>query len=165
MTAYAQRSVLVDTNIVSAEFIPRRNNAVLRARYAAHLAGVEWVVSFVTVAELRFGALVANWGPQRIDAMEARLRQLRVIGVTSDLAWQCAQMRVECRRAGAAIADKHHEADRWIAASALKHGLPLISNDKIFGAVPGLTHVYEPEQVTPTLAAVPFTQSSTTQTP
>lgn len=33
---------------------------------------------------------------------------------------------------------KEHEADRWIAASALWLGLPLVAHDGIFRDVPGL---------------------------
>ena len=31
-----------------------------------------------------------------------------------------------------------HDADRWIAATALRLGVPLVSNDQIFKNVPGL---------------------------
>jgi predicted nucleic acid-binding protein len=33
----------------------------------------------------------------------------------------------------------HHDADRWIAATAIRLGIPLISNDGIFADAPGLT--------------------------
>ncbi len=37
------------------------------------------------------------------------------------------------------LAQREHNADRWIAATALRLGIPLVSNDTIFKAVPGLT--------------------------
>jgi predicted nucleic acid-binding protein len=36
------------------------------------------------------------------------------------------------------LAQKVHDADRWIAATAVRLGLPLVSNDGIFVDVPGL---------------------------
>jgi predicted nucleic acid-binding protein len=49
-----------------------------------------------------------------------------------------AQLRVDCRMAGHALADQAHNADRWIAATAIRLGLPLLSNDGIFRGVSGL---------------------------
>jgi predicted nucleic acid-binding protein len=33
---------------------------------------------------------------------------------------------------------KEHDADRWVAATALRLDIPLVSNDAIFENVPGL---------------------------
>jgi predicted nucleic acid-binding protein len=37
------------------------------------------------------------------------------------------------------LAQREHNADRWIAATALRLGIPPVSDDTIFKAVPGLT--------------------------
>jgi predicted nucleic acid-binding protein len=50
-----------------------------------------------------------------------------------------AQLRADCVRIGHALAQREHNADRWIAATAIRLGIPLVSNDTIFKAVPGLT--------------------------
>jgi predicted nucleic acid-binding protein len=34
--------------------------------------------------------------------------------------------------------ERAHTADRWIAATAIRLGVPLVSNDKIFREVPNL---------------------------
>ena len=49
-----------------------------------------------------------------------------------------AQLRVDCERIGHALGQRDHDADRWIAATALRLGVPLVSNDQIFRDVPGL---------------------------
>ena len=49
-----------------------------------------------------------------------------------------ADLRVACERAGHALGQRDHDADRWIAATALRHGIPLVSNDRIFEGNPGL---------------------------
>jgi predicted nucleic acid-binding protein len=36
------------------------------------------------------------------------------------------------------VAGAERNADRWIAATALRLGVPLVSNDGIFRGVPGL---------------------------
>ena len=51
----------------------------------------------------------------------------------------CAQLRADCAAMGHALAQREHTADRWIAATALRLRIPLVSNDTIFKAVPGLT--------------------------
>ena len=44
----------------------------------------------------------------------------------------CAQLRADCVRAGHALGDKLHDGDRWIAAAAIRLGLPLVSHDGVF---------------------------------
>ncbi len=39
---------------------------------------------------------------------------------------------------GHALSQREHNADRWIAATALRLGIPLVSNDGIFRDIPGL---------------------------
>lgn len=91
-----------------------------------------------TVAELRFGALWAGWGPARKAELEDRLARARVVPVDEDLVWEVAQLRVACRRAGHALADDRHANDLWIAATAVRYQLPLIAHDGVFRNTPGL---------------------------
>jgi hypothetical protein len=56
----------------------------------------------------------------------------------SDLVLVYAQLRVACERIGHALSQRDHDADRWVAATALRLGIPLVSNDAIFNNVPGL---------------------------
>ena len=48
------------------------------------------------------------------------------------------RLRFDCERIGHALGQRDHDADRWIAATALRLGVPLVSNDQIFENVPGL---------------------------
>ena len=41
------------------------------------------------------------------------------------------------QRVSRALNQKEHTADRWIAATAIRVGIPLISNDGIFRGAPG----------------------------
>jgi predicted nucleic acid-binding protein len=49
-----------------------------------------------------------------------------------------AQLRADCVAAGHALGQKEHTADRWIAATAIRLGIPLVSNDGIFRGAPGV---------------------------
>lgn len=50
----------------------------------------------------------------------------------------CADVRASCEAAGHALGQKPHEADRWIAATALRLELELVSDDAVFHDVPSL---------------------------
>jgi predicted nucleic acid-binding protein len=49
-----------------------------------------------------------------------------------------ARLRVDCERIRHALSQREHDADRWIAATAIRLGISLVSNDGIFRDVPGL---------------------------
>ena len=56
----------------------------------------------------------------------------------------CAELRVSCEQAGHALGQKIHEADRWIAATAIRLGLELVSDDAVFADLPGLVVLGRP---------------------
>ena len=62
--------IAVDTNVIGWLFSRRPE----RLPYKPYLTGRQLVISFMTVAELRFGAEVAGWGQARRDRLEEILR-------------------------------------------------------------------------------------------
>lgn len=50
----------------------------------------------------------------------------------------CADLRARSEQVGCPLGQKIHEADRWIAATAMMLELELVSNDAVFRSVPGL---------------------------
>ncbi len=50
----------------------------------------------------------------------------------------CAELRADCWARGHALGNKIHEADRWIAATAMALGVELITGDDVFRNVAGL---------------------------
>lgn len=50
-----------------------------------------------------------------------------------------ATVRTWCAINGHGLGGKEHEADRWVAASAIWLGIPLVAHDAIFANVNGLT--------------------------
>jgi tRNA(fMet)-specific endonuclease VapC len=145
--ARASTLAVVDTGIVSAILVgPQRpREAEILARYDAHLRGKSLALSFATISELRFGALKGDWGAVRIKRMEEYFSEVAtVVMPDNDLVNVCARLRDRCRREGHALCDKIHDSDRWIASTAIRYGVSLISDDGIFENVHGLVLLREP---------------------
>lgn len=134
-------AVVVDTDVFSAALVPRRSG--IAAVYAPHLTGRSLIISAQTVAELRFGGLAASWGPRRMEELETRIRKAAVAPFDDNLAWVYARLKSESVKQGHALGNKHHDGDRWIAATALRFGIPLVSHDGIFKNIPGLILITE----------------------
>ena len=129
--------VVVDTNVFGADLV--RQGAPLATLYRPLLEGRSFVLSFQTVAELRFGALRQGWGTRRLDRLDERVARAHVVWVGPELLDEYVHLRVRCEQGGHALAQSHHDADRWIAATAIRLGIPLVSHDSVFTAAPGLT--------------------------
>lgn len=127
--------VVVDTNVYGAKLVPRSK---LADRYEPIIVGRPVLISFQTVAELRYGALLRGWGRPRMLKLEARIAAAETVHTGPELIQTYAQLRVACTRIGHALAQRQHDADRWIAATAVRLGVPLVSDDGIFEGVPGL---------------------------
>jgi tRNA(fMet)-specific endonuclease VapC len=138
---------VVDTGIVSALLVgtQRAREAEILSRYDVHLRGKSLILSFASVAELRFGALSGNWGSTRRKRMEDWFSEVATIVMPdNDLVTICARLRDKCRHQGHALNQKIHDSDRWIASTAIRHGIPLISDDKVFQQAPDLVLVQQP---------------------
>lgn len=97
------------------------------------------VVAFATVTELRFGAIKAQWGDLRLRALDRDLSGFIVAQPDDALMRRCAELRLACELRGHPLAQKVHDADRWIAATAVAGELDLVSDDKVFLDTPGLS--------------------------
>lgn len=126
MTAAA---VVVDTDVFS--FLYKGDTrAVL---YAPHLAGTYPHLAFVTVAELYRWAVSRGWGRARINDLREAINQYTALGWDDATAWEWARVM---SLKGRPVA----EGDAWIAAVALRHGMPLVShNGRHFDGIPGLS--------------------------
>lgn len=122
--------VAIDTDALSWALDPR---PVTRSQTARSLiAGRTRVVSFVSVVELRYGALRAGWGELRLRRLAVSLSDLDVVQTEERLINRCAELRVWASDTGHPLGHKIHEADRWVAATALALDLELIAGDHIF---------------------------------
>lgn len=129
--------VLVDTSVFSAAL--SRNRRGRLETQVRSLAGNQLFLAAVTVSELRYGALVAEWGSTRSDGLEQAIAATTVVPVSDALLAEAAQLRHACRQVGHALADRAHANDLWIAASAMHIDAPLVTADSIFTDTPRLT--------------------------
>ena len=128
--------VVVDTGVFSAALSRRR-----RERFEAHIAlmaGNQIFMAAVTVSELRYGALVANWGEARRQRLEESIQAATVVPFSDKLLTVAAELRFACRNDGHPLHDRGHTNDLWIAASAIHVGASLLTADSIFEDAPGL---------------------------
>lgn len=95
----------------------------------------------MTVAEIYRWPYERNWSEQRRQTLEAFLRtHFTILRFDNQLAWTWAELVGRTLRG-----QPMSIADSWIAATALQHGMPLVThNAKHFKSVPGLTVITEP---------------------
>ncbi|MGK2928272.1 MAG: PIN domain-containing protein [Acidimicrobiales bacterium] len=126
---------MVDTGVFGADLVP---GSELSDLYGPVLRGRPAFISFQTVSELRYGARRRGWGELRMRQLEARISQAEIVYPGPELIDSHVLLRVACAQAGHALADRVHDADRWIAATAIRLAVPLVSHDGVFQNAPGL---------------------------
>jgi predicted nucleic acid-binding protein len=99
----------------------------------------EAAVSVVTLAELQAGVLAARDTPTRARRLATLdvLRDIEILPVDAEVARVWAQLRVSLAEAGRRI----NVNDLWIAATAARHRLPVVSQDDDFQAVDGMSGI------------------------
>jgi tRNA(fMet)-specific endonuclease VapC len=113
--------VLLDTDVVSFVF----KGDTRATAYIPFLQGNRLAVSFMTVAELFEWASTRKWGAQRIARLEQTLATYLIIPVDVELCRIWGTLRAQQHAVGRAIAPQ----DAWIAATALRHKLPLVTHN------------------------------------
>jgi len=77
MSQISRGPVVIDTGVFGAQLT--RRTWPLGESYQPLVEGRAALVSFVTVAELRFGARLAAWGPQRLRKLDHELERAETI--------------------------------------------------------------------------------------
>lgn len=114
--------IVVDTDVASYIF----NWHSLAQRYADALRGSELILSFMTIAELRMGAISAGWGNRRRLLLERFIQRFELVYADNDLCTVWARIRADARAAGRTMSPQ----DAWIAATALALDAPLATNNR-----------------------------------
>lgn len=118
----ATARLVVDTDVASFIF---KWHPEFAPRYLSIIRGFPLFISFMTVAEMRQGALGANWGPQKQNLLDAYLADFSVQDSNGLLCARWAGLRDESVRKGRPIS----VADAWIASSAIVLNAPLVTNN------------------------------------
>jgi predicted nucleic acid-binding protein len=128
-------SYLFDTDAISEVWRPRPNPAYLKWLTAVPLESQ--YVSAVSVGELYKGAYRSTNAPRYLTYIEERLLStVTVLPYDVAVAKVFGQVRAELESQGNVLED----ADLQIAATAIYHGLALVTgNVRHFSRVPGLT--------------------------
>jgi predicted nucleic acid-binding protein len=119
---------LLDTSVFVASESGRRLDVDRLPREAA--------VSAVTIAELHVGVLAAgdvDTRARRLATLEA-VSDVEVLPVDEAVAAAWARLRVHLAEAGRRL----NVNDLWIAATALAHGVPVVTQDDDFAPVAGV---------------------------
>ncbi len=97
-------------------------------------------ISVVTIGELRAGVLSASdpvARSMRLDTFTTAL-QLEALPITTSVAEAWAQLRLALRLIGRRMPVN----DSWIAATAMAHGIPVVTQDVDYVSVAGLEIIH-----------------------
>ena len=131
--------LILDTNIVS--YLMKGGTQAVA--YARHVQGGLLAIAFITVGEMYFGAEKANWGEEKRRKLETALRNFVVIPYDHEIARNYGRLMAARQRSGKPITAN----DAWIAACAVRHGVPLVThNPKDFAEISGLRVITEATQ-------------------
>jgi tRNA(fMet)-specific endonuclease VapC len=113
--------LVLDTDVVS--FLYKRDT---RARlYEPHLNDPPFVVSFMSLAELRRWSLERNWGEKSRQDLDEYLRRYLIIHSNDQMCDRWAHATHSARLIGRPIG----QADAWIASTALLFDTPLVTHN------------------------------------
>ena len=105
-------------------------------RYDADARGKTLCLSFMSVAELKRWSLSRGWGAAKRRLLEEQIARFVVLPYDDPMA--DAWARITHTRAGAGRPIEC--ADGWIAATAVRHNVPLFThNAKHYAGIAGLT--------------------------
>ena len=114
--------IVVDTDIASYIFNWHSSAKI----YVDALRGSELILSFMSVAEMRMGAIAAGWGVRRRTLLEQFMRGFGIVYADDALCTTWARLRADARTAGRSLSPQ----DAWIAATALGLDAQLATNNR-----------------------------------
>jgi tRNA(fMet)-specific endonuclease VapC len=114
--------IVVDTDVASYIF----NWHSSAQFYVDALRGFNLILSFLSVAEMRLGAIAAGWGVRRHTLLEQFIGGFGVVYADDALCTSWAALRAGARAAGRSLSPQ----DAWIAATALAIDAPLATNNR-----------------------------------
>lgn len=135
--------IVCDTSFVSVMQSARVNQALIASWPQEHTERLDNAIlgiSAVSLAELRFGHILGNWGSKRIASAEAIIAAYLWFPVDLDVVDHWARLRAASKRGGWGAGDN----DLWIAATALSRGCAVVSCDVGFCRIEGLDLIYLP---------------------
>ena len=128
------RRFLIDTDVFSFLF----KNDSRADLYRPDLVGAQRCLSFQTVAELHFWTLNRRWGAARRQSLAMAISRCVVLPSDDDISRYWGEITAHRRALGVPI----ECGDAWIAATALRHAIPLLThNSRDFADISNLNLV------------------------
>jgi len=100
-------------------------------------SATEVVIPVIVLGEFDYGIRQSRHFQRYADWLDANLSSVEIALIDRDVAHAYGAVRLELKRAGTPIPIN----DTWIAAVARQRGLPVVSRDAHFDAVPGVRRV------------------------
>jgi predicted nucleic acid-binding protein len=123
--------MILDTNAISAFF---ESDLKLRGIL---VSATKLSIPVIVLGEYRAGLL----GSRKRRVIEPSLDELQavsnVLQIDTDTVGPYSKLSDELKRAGRPIPTN----DIWIAALAVQHGMPIVSRDQHFDAIPGIRRI------------------------
>ena len=92
------------------------------------------------MGEILFGAYKNKWGSAKLEQIKARLRSVTIVPYDWAICQTYGELKASLQEVGKSVADN----DLWIAACAVRHSIPLVSNNRAhFENIPGLVLISE----------------------
>ncbi|MEO0059425.1 MAG: hypothetical protein RLZZ312_1072 [Bacteroidota bacterium] len=113
---------IIDSNVII-DFFRNKENKLIDLMNKEQVS-----VSVIVVGELIYGAENSPQIKKHVNQVESLLANMIVIDIDLDTAKIYAKIRSELKKSGKPIP----ENDIWIAATAIKNNLTLITNDRHF---------------------------------
>jgi len=136
--------VVLDTDVWSFLFARRQTHTKVE-HWRSTLLGRSVVIATQTRAEVLAGLAQRPLGQKRAAAITEQLDRTRTVPVTEAVVLAYAELAGACQRAGHALHDRVHCGDRWVAATAIAIGAPLLAGDGIYRNTPRLVLFDDPE--------------------
>ncbi len=130
-------SIILDTDVCSFLFKRHRRYTTL---YRPHIVGKKLYISFQTVAELYQGAEMSNWGAKRRKQLDQWMLGFVMLLPDDATGRAWAKIRATRKALGRPISPQ----DAWVAACAVRHKMPLLTNNaKDYVGIDGLVVISE----------------------
>jgi len=130
--------VVLDTDVWSHLYAVKRRQHPDLGDWVRLLTGKTVVIAAQTRAEVLVWLRLRDLGEQRRTAVLSQLDNTPTVPVDEAVIQRYARLTADARVRGDGLSDKAHTADRWVAATALTLGVPLLSLDQIYRNDPDL---------------------------
>ena len=95
------------------------------ALFREHMNSRDLAITFITVGELFYGAVKANWGEERILQLEEEIKKYLQLPYDTQVARDYGKVLSESQRKGRDMAVN----DAWIAACAIRYEAELVTHN------------------------------------